>query len=178
MELTSPVPKEILPTTTPSSNEDKRSWCELGQERERELIVRAHGSDVTMFQNPSKRYDKFAHDMFWLAPMDLKSPRTEFRTADRYGVDPRFAVTLNLKDVERYSKLYPNICIVFDVRMEHYANVHVVLLQSLLARLNRIPVHNYIHRSNDGSGNATASYVIDCRTLPELKLNPPTERKK
>lgn len=168
MELTTPPPKETLPTTLPRGNEDKRSWCKLGEEHERDFLIRLFNSGVSMIQNPAKKHDKFSHDFFGMFPLDLKTVRTEFRTAGRYGVDPKYAVTLNLKDVERYRKLYPNMIIVFDVMMEHYSGIHLVCLQSLLMRLDKLPIHEYQNRVDDMNGNAKASYVIDCRMFPKL----------
>lgn len=154
----------------PVSPQDKTDWCRYGEEQERNFCARTFlGLSVAI--NPAKKDDKFTHDLFATFPSDLKSVKMEFHTAQRYGIPPQFAVTLNLKDVERYRKKYPNMVIIFDISHESYVGVHVLFLQSFLMRLSKspaIPIHEYIHRRDDTSGNGKASYVLDCRLIPKI----------
>ncbi|MDO4705225.1 MAG: hypothetical protein Q4A98_03305 [Comamonadaceae bacterium] len=64
--------------------------------------------------NPAKNMDKTAPDLIIDGAIsDLKTQNTPFFTASRYGLDPRFAVTFNRKDYERYKRIYPSIVIYF-----------------------------------------------------------------
>ena len=54
--------------------------------------------------------------------MDLKVKEKPFRTAmERFGIPPRYAISINLKDLQRYAEMYPNIVFVvvvlFDERL-------------------------------------------------------------
>lgn len=151
----------------PTNNEAKRDWCEYGEHKEGEFYNSVFNGVSTKF-NPQKRIDKYVHDSLTTFQSDIKSVRTPFYTASRYGVPAEFAVTLNLKDVERYKQKYPNIIIIFDINHNLYVGTHAVMLQSLLLRLDKVPVHQYQHRVDDTSGNAKASYILDCRKLPKL----------
>ena len=154
-----------------ASNEDKSAWCELGDEQEKAFLIKAFEAGLIVFRNPSKLEDKYAHDMFLGFPCDLKTVRTSFRTADRYGIDPRYAVTLNEKDVDRYSQKYPHIVILFDIKFENgYEGLHYAALDRILAAIKRgiIKRHEYLARVNDTQGNAKASYVLDARWMPRL----------
>jgi hypothetical protein len=99
------------------SNEDKLPWCRAGEEYERAFVEiwNAHYHDK-MSINPAKANNPYSADLMWHgAPADLKTQTTPFFTASRYGVDPRFAVVLNRKDVERYEYQYPGMPIFFWV---------------------------------------------------------------
>jgi hypothetical protein len=50
-----------------------------------------------------------------LCRADLKTIRTRFKTADRYGLDSKTALTIYKKDVDRYSEKYPNIIGILDI---------------------------------------------------------------
>ena len=106
--------------TYPSNDlQDKQAWCIAGEESE-DAFIRNQGFDqVTVLPNPAKNSDKFTHDMQMLFPADLKTIRSAWRLSkSMFGLDPKYAISLNRKDVIRYNKLYPNIIIVFDIDME------------------------------------------------------------
>jgi hypothetical protein len=144
------------------SNEDKAAWCELGARAEEDFAGPAFNSRCAVFMNPAKIENKYSHDVFAVMPADLKTVRTRFETADRYGVNPRSAITLNLKDVQRYSELYPNILIIFDVDFGDYKRKCYISLHELKRGIagGKFKIHRYLHRDG-GDGNATESYVID-----------------
>ena len=83
---------------------------------------------------------------------------------------PKYAISLNRKDVERYNKLYPNIVIVFDIEMSGYSGVHWADLHRIntLIRKGMAKEHSYKDRVDDNKGNAKSSYVFDCRWFPVL----------
>lgn len=110
---------------------------------------------------------------------DLKTQNTPFFTAGRYGLDPRFAITFNRKDYERYKKLYPEIVIYFwiDWTQTTWRESHVEYLGGVfrlpfaqVATLieNGAPEHQYIHRQRPGDRNAKSSFLLDIRSFEEL----------
>jgi hypothetical protein len=155
------------------STEDKAWWCKKGEALERkfvEKVVPLYGLDVTM--NPDKEQDKYTHDLLFDGiPADLKFVQTPFFTAGKYGVNPDRAVTINLKDIERYKKLYPNIVILFYVKWRKQEKFSVKVnaieglwaypLEDLIAITSESEIHSYKRRRGKSDGNAKASYVIE-----------------
>jgi hypothetical protein len=97
----------------PHGTEDKQWWLRHGERLEAdfvELCVTHLALDVCL--NPAKLVDPTAPDLLVDGKIaDLKTQNTPFFTASRYGLDPRFTITFNWKDYERYRKLYPDIII-------------------------------------------------------------------
>jgi len=95
------------------STENKKWWCEHGERLEKEFISLA-GPQFAM--NPDKTDDKYTHDLVYNGkPADLKSIRTPFFTAGKYGYDPSRTVSFNLKDLRRYQANYPDITVIYWV---------------------------------------------------------------
>ena len=69
-------------------NEDKSYWCHLGEQAEQRFAAPLIGG-CSVFINPAKAENKFTHDFFIVMPCDLKTIRTRFNTADRYGIDSK-----------------------------------------------------------------------------------------
>jgi hypothetical protein len=157
--------------TKPVSNEDKLAWCEHGAELEKQFVAANSFSGVQIRMNPIKNVDKYTHDLMATFQADLKSIKTPFRTADRYGIPPSFAITLNEKDINRYKSMYPNIIIFFDIDYPEYKGVRMAPLSRIfrLMDLGKAKRHEYINRMNDSGGNAKASYVFDYRWFDEVK---------
>ena len=150
--------------------QDKRAWCEAGAQAEARMAGPLLPSGGALMLNPAKRSDRFTHDLFITLPSDLKTIRTRFNTAHRYGIDPRSAITLNVKDVERYAQNYPNIVIVFDVDFGDYRRLcysHLREIQRAI-RSGAAKLHEYKDRRDDTKGNAKASYVMDANWFAEL----------
>jgi hypothetical protein len=107
-------------TTSCISPEDKLYWCDQGEREERDFVhflAPAHGLAATI--NPCKWYDHFAPDLLVDGKLaDLKTQRMPFFTAGRYGLDPQFAVTLNVGDVARYQQHSDDLSILFWVRWD------------------------------------------------------------
>ena len=168
--------------------EDKQAWCTAGEELEREFV----GTRLPFFNllggiNPAKDSDKYTHDLNVVFPSDLKSVRTPlFKAQDLYGIDPQYAVTFNVKDYERYTKLYPNIVVMFDVNWEITckvigSNVYEVkpmheTYAGFLADIRNAWLADgcqqieYKRRVDDRAGNAKTSWVFDARLLHKLKV--------
>lgn len=157
-------------TETPSSNEDKEAWCKLGDELEKQFVVRMFDTGLSVFRNPAKATDPFANDVYAVMQADIKSIRTPFRTADRYGIDPEFAITINEKDLKRYKEKYPNIIIFLDIDYPSYKGVRLATLGLLrrFVKMGMAKKHEYLNRQNDTQGNAKASYVFDLRWFDKV----------
>ena len=151
-----------------SDTENKSAYCELGEEAERQFLVNSINEGIGFTINPAKTENIFTHDLFALFPSDLKSRFTPFKTADRYGIDPDYAITINEKDLIRYGKLYPHICIILDIHFPHYRATHYAPLFFLrqIVMSGKAKLHTYEKRVNDTQGNAKASYVFDARWFP------------
>jgi len=154
----------------PESNEDKLEWCKLGEEAEQRFAGPAFKSGCVAFANPAKLHDKYAHDLYLMQPADLKTIRTQFRTADRYGISPQTAITLNRKDVERYERLYPHIIIIFDIEYPNFKSLRYAPLREIrrAIKLGKAKLHEYQNRTDDTMGNAKDSYVLDALWFSEL----------
>ena len=156
----------------PTDNEDKQAWCTYGAELEHQFAAKMFGSSVGVLKNPAKNTDLYTHDLFALFQSDLKSIRTVFRTADRYGFDANYAITINEKDIRRYTEKYPNIMLLLDIDYPTYKGVRVVSIYRLnkFIASGKAKRHEYILRVNDSSGNAKASYIFDLRWFDEVTL--------
>jgi len=153
-------------------NDDKQKWCEHGRELEDEFVLRQRFVDVLIGINPDKDSNPFTYDMRIDLPCDLKSTKTPWRKAqEMFGIDPRYAVSINQKDLRRYARLYPNIVIVFDVDYPNYRATHWATLDMFRIMLEGgdMALHQYGARIDDTQGNAKASYVFDVSKLPRLR---------
>ena len=121
----------------------------------------AHGCSLA--SNPARDENKYAHDALLLMPADIKTIATEFRTADRYGIDPARAITLNQKDVRRYESEYPVFAIVFNIVIPGRESRRIALLSDIqkAIRHGMAKLHYYQQRKKDDQGNAKCSYVLD-----------------
>jgi hypothetical protein len=130
--------------------------------------------------NPQKQLDKTAPDLVFEGCLaDLKTQNTPFFTSSRYGIDPRFCVTFNRKDFERYASMYPEINIFFWVDWKqlsykefsttHLAGVFKVGFSKLREMVEAgAPEHAYLRRINDKAGNAKTSFLFDVRKMSNL----------
>jgi hypothetical protein len=172
--------------TLNASPEDKPFWCALGERAEHafvRFVAPAHGLAATI--NPLKQVDPHVPDLLVDGRLaDLKTQRTPFFTAGRYDVDPQFAVTLNVIDVERYRCLDEDVAIYFWIRWDklqaqYGGNTYTVRpLEGVwrttvadvreLADAGGAACHVYRNRINDMSGNAKESYVLDLGWMTHL----------
>ena len=99
------------------NTEDKQAWCDYGDTAERtfaasRLLEIGLGGHI----NPQKKTNPYVHDLYVQFPSDLKTVRTPlFKSMELYGIDPQYAVTYNHKDATRYTEMYPNIIVIFDI---------------------------------------------------------------
>ena len=149
----------------------------MGAAAERTLAGRVFPSGIAMFGNPGKAKDKYTHDAFIVFQADIKTVRTRFyKAGELHGIPPVSAVTLNVKDVERYKSLYPSIHIVFDIdypaedTFPAFKSVRLASLTLILKYIEKgkAKLHTYYQRADDASGNGKASYVLDAAWLREI----------
>ena len=180
--------------------EDKAKWCEEGRRLEDEFVrLMSEHSHLSIKINPAKDDDPKVPDLMvpGYGACDLKSIRTPFFTADKYGVDPNDAITLNAKDVIRYRSMYPGLGIFFWVQWDTLSislkrskpvtykwAVYFAELQDILALVDSgiAKSHAYQRRNTKGqdgpkrlqrigmdeSKNAISSYVIDSKWLEPI----------
>lgn len=169
-----------------ASPEDKPFWCTQGERHERafvRFVAPAHG--LTAAINPLKQFDPHVPDLLVNGQLaDLKTQRTPFFTAGRYDLDPQFAVTLNVIDLERYRALGEDFPLYFWVRwdtlqrrfsgrtytvrpLEGVWRTTVADLHALVDA-GGVRRHPYRNRIDDSSGNAKESYVLDLGWMTHL----------
>lgn len=143
-------------------------------------LLRKHFNKRALI-NPAKRRDKYAPDLIvegYLA--DLKTQNTPFFTADRYHVDPQFAVTFNRKDFERYKEFYPQIHIYFwlewqetegfGYRVRPMTAIFGVTFRELVYFIGFAPEHHYERRKEGAGTNGKSSFVLDVRHFKQILL--------
>ena len=152
------------------SPEDKQFWVQHGADAEFRFAGPVFTSGCAVVANPAKLHDPYSHDFFMMVPADLKTIRTPFRTADRYGIPSEFAITLNRKDVERYEQYYPHIILIFDIDYPNFRSIRYAPLRDICKaiRMGMAKLHAYQNRVDDREGNAKDSYVLDARWFVEL----------
>jgi hypothetical protein len=107
----------------PHDTED-RGWWHIHGERKEILFVSMCRDRLKIDAciNPDKERDKTAPDLIVEGKMaELKTQNTPFFTAKRYRMDPRFTITFNRKDYERYLNVHPNIIIYVWVEWQQTA---------------------------------------------------------
>ena len=164
--------------------QDKQAWCDLGELEEGNFLERQDFHLVHVLPNVTKDVDKYAHDMRISFPADLKTIRSSWRKSQElFGIQPKYAISINKKDVDRYNDLYPNMIIILDIEIEYInendggLSVYKTVRWVDMTRINRLiksgfaKEHQYKERTEDTQGNAKSSYVFDCRWFPVLKEN-------
>lgn len=164
----------------PHHTEDKMWWCLHGANLEQKFVELCRRQLHLEAQiNPQKATDPYAPDLLVAGQLaDLKTQNTPFFTAGRYGLDPRFAVTFNRKDVVRYAGHYPKIDIYFwidwtqtawkDQRVEYYGGIFRLPFQGIQALVDAgAKEHVYLNRVGDPR-NANSSYVFDIRSFEKI----------
>lgn len=135
--------------------------------------------------NPEKKSNPFAPDLIVNGRVaDLKVQNTPFFKAKALlGVDPKFAVTFNRKDYERYQESYPDIDVYYWVdwnkremqiggvpyKVDHLSGIYMLPFQKIREVIESdAREHDYIRRVFDQKGNARSSFVLDIRKFNKL----------
>ncbi len=156
----------------PKNNENKKEWCTYGEQLELDFIKNNKFKHTALCINPEKDTDKFTFDMRINFPCDLKSITTPWKLSkELFGIPSDYAVSINQKDLRRYMKLYPNICIIFDVKYPNYKCIHFGFISDFITMMGdeTLHRHEYKNRKTDTQGNAKVSYIFDIRRLATLK---------
>ena len=168
------------------NTEDKEFWVDkYGEKNERKFIEIANFLGIKNLQiNPEKENDPLAIDYIWEENLaDLKTQTTPFFTSGKYNLQPRFSVTFNRKDYERYKK-YMNdtgkkIFIFFwihwkqliwkEKKIEYLYGVYFDEFFNIQKTIESgAPEHFYQRRYNDTQGNAKSSFILDLRNFKKV----------
>lgn len=165
----------------PHDTEDRSWWYMHGERLEEQFVTLCRNRlNINAEINPEKVSDSTAPDLVVDGILaDLKTQNTPFFTAGRYKMDPRYSVTFNRKDYERYKTKYPSIVIYFwlDWMQTQWRNNQVEYLGGIyrlpFAQVKEIieqgaPEHVYMHRQTPGDRNAKSSFLLDVRDFEEL----------
>jgi hypothetical protein len=157
--------------------EDKEAWCKFGEEQEKDFLENhAKNYDLIIKKNKEKETNPYTHDIWTAFPSDLKTIRTPFYKAfELYGIESKYAITMNDKDVQRYKK-YPYFILVFDIMYNDWMSdreVRITSLQHILQLIsdNKAKKHILMNRINDTKGNGKANWVFDYRWFNKIEKN-------
>lgn len=156
--------------------QDKSWWCEDGRDKEFAFVDR-YGDRLGLQIHPDKATDPYGPDMLHVSgrPADLKTQNTPFFLArTKFNLDPRLAVTFNVKDAIRYTDNYPDILVYFAVdwvavkmvigditrTVEPLSGVWAARFSHLEELFEAAPTHKYQQRIGDDAGNAQDSIVF------------------
>mgnify|MGYP000294092961 CR=1 FL=1 len=163
--------------------EDKEWWLIHGEDLELQFVdVCKNKLNIDAQINPAKSTDPTAPDLEVNGLIsDLKVQHTPFFTSNKYGLDPRYTITFNRNDYERYSEFYPDIGIYIWLdwkqlssnygSIQHYSGIFFLPFKEV-ARLieNSAPEHIYKKRVNDTQNNARSSFLLDIRNFQPVFL--------
>lgn len=160
--------------------QDKAYWVRRGRELEQLFHSTVHIEGCGVSFPTAKIDDPYGHDFLLTRPMDLKVQAEPFYTAEeRFGIPPRYAISINLKDLQRYTTMYPNIVFVVVVLFEGDMEIRQMTLHRAreLVANKSAKRHEYKNRKGDQSGNAKVSYIFDLRDLDEISYTVTDEQK-
>lgn len=151
-------------------NEDKEAWCRLGEKAEDRFLGPVFRGGVSLFKNPAKDENPYLNDAFVVLPADLKTIRTRFETADRYGIPAKTAITINKKDIDRYLTKWPLMTLILDIDYGDYRSLRVASVREInrAIKSGAAKLHTYRNRVDDTDGNAKESWVLNSTWFPEL----------
>jgi hypothetical protein len=154
--------------------EDKKAWCEFGEKLENEFLEKVSKNyRINVARNKIKDDNPYTHDIWTIVPSDLKFIRTPFYKAkDLYGIESRYAITMNDKDVIHY-KEYPLFLIVFDILYEDWMEereIRVATIHQIISLIdeNKAKKHILKNRINDTKGNGKANWIFDYRWFSKI----------
>lgn len=162
------------------NTEFKQGWYLRGEMDEEHFVAhRLPELGLTGIHNPEKKFSPFPPDLIVEGLLsDLKAQSTPFFTAGRYGIDPQYAVTFNVKDERNYRESYPEVVVFFDVLWTKTDNPYGATVEPMhhtwCGTLDQVMdvvaecgghKHTYLRRIDDTQGNAKDSWVLDVRKL-------------
>ena len=170
-------------TTRPISPEDRTGYLAFGRQKETEFVWEAAKYGLRVRINPEKEQDPKAPDL--VVGEELAELKWQgdpfFKVEEKYGLNPRFTVSFNAKDVRRYTKKFPTLDIYFWIQWTTFSRYGVEVdplegvwhapFPSIIAAMERYspPLHHYRNRTADRWGNAQGSYLLDLRWFTEIE---------
>lgn len=181
-----PVVQNGQPTLKrPVDTLNPQPWYKVGEHYEREfieLVCPLLGIEAVI--NPDKKKNPKVPDLLVNGKLaDLKTQVNVFYMTQKLaGIPPRFAVMLNLKDVNHYRNHYPGIEIYFWVQHSKGTqnlggdiySVEKPLFGVWLTSIEQVQelvtqgAYLHIYQKRLGTANAKASYIFDVRGFNEL----------
>lgn len=164
----------------PHDTEDKSWWYARGEGLELSFVGLCKRLGIVAEINPQKQADATAPDLLVEGKIaDLKTQNTPFFTAGRYGMQPRFTVTFNRKDLDRYAAEYPEIDVVFwlnwqqsrwnSIVVQKLHGIWRVGIQKIISLVTAgAPEHSYQRRQQAADRNAKSSFLLDVRAMEPL----------
>jgi hypothetical protein len=161
----------------PKDLQNRAVWYEHGVSKE-EKFVKLYHERLDVIVNPGKETNPTLPDLLYKGNLsDLKSQETPLFIAGKYGVDPTYAVTFNLKDALDYGhfgKDYPKFTIFYwvqwiAVKMEMYGKFYVakplkgvwrVDFSRLEALRIKAPIHWYNQREKHTEQNPQQREIL------------------
>lgn len=168
-----------------TSTENKIDWCKFGAVWEH-VFIGLYGERLGLILNPAKQLmgedGKYQPDLYLYTrslPADLKHVDTPFyKAGTSYNMDPQTTVTFNRKDAERYYRHYPQIVLFFWVTFDASEQYGVTISEStgvwkiefsnLMSKLKNAPEHSYQKRTDDDSGNAKSSFLLNLDDMEQV----------
>lgn len=168
-------------TFVPHNTEDRAWWHIHGENLEKKFVELCRSKlNLNAIINPEKDDKPYVPDLIVNDNLaDLKTQNTPFFTANRYGIEPRFAVTFNKKDYIRYKELYPDLIIYFwidwqqlewkDKKVEYYGGIFSLPFAEVAKIIEAgAPEHEYMYRQDPNDINSKSSYVLDIRHFNQV----------
>lgn len=154
--------------------QDKAYWVKRGQELEKLFHETVHIVGCASSFPTAKIDDPYGHDFLLTRPMDLKVQIEPFRKAyELYKIPVEYAISINKKDLHRYTDLYPNIVFVVVVLFGGEVEIRQMTIQRARALVDKGSAHEhfYKNRRKDIYGNAASSFIFDLRDLDEIEVS-------
>lgn len=170
----------------------KGPWCEKGAKSE-VVFVKKYGDRFSLGINPEKIYNKYAADLINVSSKvlgDLKTKNTPFFLArKKFGYDPQYTVTFDLKDYDNYSTKYKSFEVYFwvlwiavkyqniyngriteTIIVEPMEGIWKIELADLASLVSTAPIHTYRQRIGDKLGNSQHAYVLNLESKEFKKI--------
>lgn len=162
----------------PHDTEDRGWWYIHGENEEQKFVELCRDRLALNAQiNPEKIRNRYAPDLVVNGVVsDLKSQTTPFFSSKVYGLDPRFTVTFNRKDYERYRANYPEIDIYYWInwvqtesdwgKVDYFAGIFFLPFKDVEKLIIApAPEHHYKRRRDPENKNAKSSFLLDVRSF-------------
>ena len=163
--------------TNPKELQNRAIWYQHGESREKSFVA-LYGDKHEVILNPNKKFDHSAPDLMFKGDLaDLKCQETPIFIAGRYGLDPTYAVTFNLKDALNYGRWgnnYERLSIIYwvewiatkmimygkEYRVKKLKGVWHASFQQIDEMRLKSPIHWYRQRNRTLEKNHKQSEIL------------------